>query len=111
MKQKINWKLFSNSIGYKSLKKAVLYDCQARCDKNCFNIMGCHERKIKHKCFHRYCDTFKWIIDKVKHYNHKTGISVVDILDIWEEKRNYWYMNYYQDCNLLRLGKYLSEKP
>lgn len=40
-----------------------------------------------------------WIIDRAKHYEEKTGISYLEIIDAWEEARNYWYMNYYQDCN------------
>lgn len=27
------------------------------------------------------------------------GFHWEDILDGWEESRNYWYMNYYQECN------------
>ncbi|MDN6208500.1 MAG: hypothetical protein L0I96_09445, partial [Lactococcus sp.] len=37
--------------------------------------------------------------DRAKHYEEKTGVSYLEILDKWEEKRSYWYMNYYQDSN------------
>ena len=46
-----------------------------------------------------YCDKFKWIIDRAKHYQEKLGIPWADILKSWEEKRDYWYLSYYQDCN------------
>lgn len=48
---------------------------------------------------HRYQDKFDWVIDRVKHYSEKTGLSAESILDTWEEERNYWFMNFYQDAN------------
>ena len=48
--------------------------------------------------FHDYQGKLDWIIDRAKHYEEKTGIPYLEIIDAWEEKRNYWYMNYYQDC-------------
>lgn len=48
------------------------------------------------KC--EYCDKFKWTVDRAKHYAERTGIPYLDILRSWEERRDYWYMNYYQDC-------------
>ena len=77
---------------------------------NCFNENGCDKHniyggvdnqlvlKVKN-CPHEYCDKFKWIIDRAKHYAEKTGLIWEAILDQWEESRNYWYMNYYQECN------------
>ena len=102
--------------GYESLMKSVKNDCDG--EEGCFNPNGCdHEfyryepakgsdkrftdtvcRSIS-KCTHKYCDTFKWIIDRAKHYEEKTGISWEEILDSWEENRSYWYMNYYQEAN------------
>jgi hypothetical protein len=51
------------------------------------------------KCYHKYCDKYKWVIERAKHYAQKTGIPYEEIIEIWEEDRSYWYMNYYQDCN------------
>jgi hypothetical protein len=48
---------------------------------------------------HDYQATFDWVIDRAKHYAEKTGLQASDILDSWEKKRSYWYMNYYQECN------------
>lgn len=46
-----------------------------------------------------YCNKFKWVIDRAKHYAEKTGLSVDEVLESWEEDRSYWFLNYYQECN------------
>lgn len=46
-----------------------------------------------------YCQKFKWTIDRAKHYEENLGINWEDVLASWEKERNYWYLNYYQDCN------------
>lgn len=51
------------------------------------------------KGWHDYEGKFKWVLARAQHYADKTGIAAADILDSWEKDRNYWYMNYYQDCN------------
>jgi hypothetical protein len=102
--------------GYEKLKAAVERDCNE--GEGCFNPDGCNKEftvmvpaegvmkkytpmvcKVNTKCFHKYCDKFKWVIDRAKHYGEKLGLNWEDILDSWEADRNYWYMNYYQDCN------------
>lgn len=110
------------STGYKSLLISVRKDTNS--GQGCFNENGCdHEfhrtvpqdnyelskigmrtacRRVS-KCQHKYCDKFKWIIDRAEHYSEKTGISASNILDSWEERRGYWYMNYYQDSNQPRI--------
>jgi len=81
--------------GYEKLKLSVENDCN---DGNkCFNPNGCDKHGAK--CFHEYCDKFKWTIDRAKHYGEKLGLNWEDVLNSWEEKRNYWYMNYYQESN------------
>ena len=88
------------STGYESLKAAVEKDCKD--GKDCFNLDGCnnpHPWANGKGCFHKYCDTFKWAIDRAKHYGEKLGLPWEDILDAWERDRTYWYMNYYQDAN------------
>lgn len=83
--------------GYESLKQAVMKDVAD--EENCFNPEGCNFPEDQRcKCCHRYCDTFKWVIDRARHYAEKTGLEAADILDSWEEKRSYWYMNFYQEC-------------
>lgn len=104
------------STGIKSLIRKVKADCDK--EQACFNPNGCNHEFYRSvpsegamktlgntscvrvsKCFHKYCDKFKWIIDRAKHYAEKTGLNWTDILDSWEERCNYWYVNYYQDCN------------
>ena len=102
--------------GIESLSEAVLKDCKG--GEDCFNSNGCDKVRYKDlpqdninlvamgiktkcvaqtKCFHDYCGKYKWIIERAKHYAEKTGKTHLEILEAWEEKRSYWYMNYYQD--------------
>lgn len=88
--------------GYEKLKAAIEHDCNDKGSCGCFNPNGCNvpgHRKDGKSCFHSYCDKFKWVIDRAKHYGEKLGLNWEDILDAWEEKRGYWYMNYYQEGN------------
>lgn len=81
--------------GYEKLSHAVKKDCEERGGVFCPD--GCC--KCNQKCFHDYCNKFKWVIDRAKAYGEATGLNWEDILDSWEDDRSYWYMNYYQDCN------------
>ncbi|HBZ67561.1 MAG TPA: hypothetical protein DEO70_12055 [Bacteroidales bacterium] len=104
--------------GRESLQEAVKRDCSN--GQDCFNENGCNhefyknlpednpeirrmgfETKCVHvsKCSHKYCDKYKWILDRAEHYSVKTGKTTDQILDVWEKDRTYWYMNYYQECN------------
>lgn len=99
---KIDFKKLSKSKGYQKLKKAVLKDCMSNhSSSKCFitsKRKDCGELlKNRNEC--RRCYKFKWIIGRVQHYAHKTGLDPVFLLDKWEEDRSYWYQNYYQDCN------------
>lgn len=80
--------------GYESLKAAVMKDCAG--GGNCFSPEGCSN---KGKCCHNYCDKLVWVVSRANHYAEKTGIAWESILAAWEKNRDYWYMNYYQDCN------------
>ena len=66
--------------GYKSLLQAVEKDCT-------------RDRA------HDYRAKLKWVVDRATHYAEKTGLAACEILNAWEERRDYWYMNYYQDAN------------
>jgi hypothetical protein len=104
--------------GLESFKAAVMKDAAEY--NNCFNENGCdHEFtrmvpqdnpgllkmgftqscKSVSKCSHKYCDKYKWVIDRAKHYAEKTNRTMEQVLEVWETNRSYWYMNYYQDCN------------
>lgn len=91
----------TESKGYKRLKDAVERDIKEQLENKAFdchfNEVGCNNPNCK--CFHKYCDKFKWIIERVNHYAEKLNIPASEILDNLEEQRNYWYMNYYQECN------------
>ena len=50
-----------------------------------------------------YAEKLNWVIDRVLHYAEKLNLSASELLDKWEEKRSYWYMNYYQDCNMPKI--------
>lgn len=104
--------------GIESLKAAILKDTVE--GENCFNENGCdHEftrtvpaepNMLKHgfktscvrvsKCFHKYCDKYKWVMDRAKHYSERNGKSVEEIIKVWEDNRSYSYMNYYQGGNM-----------
>ena len=42
---------------------------------------------------------FEWVTARAEHYAEKTGLTADQVLDAWEENRNYWYLNYYQEAN------------
>lgn len=119
-----NLKIKTMQKGIETLKAAVMKDTIG--GENCFNEKGCdhefhrivpeeNQRLVAmgfktaclcvSKCFHKYCDTYKWVVDRAAHYSEKTGIPVEDIIRVWEENRSYSYMNYYQDCNFPLTGK------
>lgn len=50
-----------------------------------------------------YAEKLNWVIDRVLYYAEKLNLSASELLDKWEEKRDYWYMNYYQDCNMPKI--------
>lgn len=81
--------------GYEKLRAAVTKDCEEA--GGTFHPDGCCN--CGGKCFHKYCDKFKWVVDRAKAYGEATELDWRAILDSWEEDRRYWYMNYYQDCN------------
>jgi hypothetical protein len=104
--------------GIESFKDAVMKDCKQYND--CFNETGCDHEFIRmvpqdnpellkmgmnqscisvSKCSHKYCDKYKWVIDRAQEYAEKTGTTKEKILEVWETNRSYWYMNYYQGCN------------
>jgi len=110
-------------IGTESLLKSVMKDCSE--GSNCFNPNGCDKVRHLHlpednprliamgfttkcvantKCFHDYCGKFKWINDRAELYANICGVTKEDIIKKWEEGRNYWYMNYYQDSKQPLLG-------
>lgn len=84
-----------SAFGISTLFQNVAQDCEK--DGGTLHEAGCV--KCGGKCSHRYCDKFKWVIDRAKAYEKSLGIPWETILYSWEKDRSYWYMNYYQDCN------------
>lgn len=62
-------------------------------------LLAAVEKDASENKLHDYRGKLDWVIARAKHYSEKTGIDVCEILNAWEKDRNYWYMNYYQDCN------------
>jgi hypothetical protein len=83
--------------GIESLAASVQHDCKE--GENCFRPEGCDKGKQSTRCFHRYCDKFKWVLDRAQVYAEAMGVTQGEILTAWESGRNYWYMNYYQESN------------
>jgi hypothetical protein len=93
---KINWKEVSKSPGYKSLKAAYIKD-----------VIEAEEYRAKHGSSSRgkaeFLKRFNWVISRAKHYSHVQGIPLSQVLNKWEAGRDYWWFNYYQDCNQPKL--------
>lgn len=49
--------------------------------------------------FHNYRGKLDWAVNRALHYSEKTGLAPETLLNAWEERRDYWYMNYYQENN------------
>lgn len=89
---KINWKQVAQSPGYKSLKAAYIKD-----------VKESASRKNPMRGKAEYLELFNWVINRAKYYAHHTGMSIEDVLLGWESKRNYWWLNYYQEGNQPKL--------
>lgn len=90
---KVNWKELSATDGYKSLKAAYIFDVKESMKYR--NPMREKSEFIKH---------FQWVISRAKHYACHQGLSIETVLNSWEEKRSYWWLNFYQDCNQPKLN-------
>lgn len=104
------------SKGLEKLIEAVKKDCNE--GNGCFNMDGCDYefyRTVKQddpkmiefgftekcirvsKCTHKYCDKLKWVIERAQQYADALGVTRDEVIDAWENERDYWYMNYYQE--------------
>lgn len=93
---KINWKEVAQSPGYKSLKQAVIDEHNRGA---MFKRRGCSN----YGHGNRYQEKFKFAISRATHYAYKRGVPLEVILNEWEEKRTYNFMNYYGDTNFPKL--------
>jgi hypothetical protein len=78
--------------GYKKLLAAVEHDETTD-----------HDFKTRGRYFHDYRAKLLWTVERAKHYAEKLSLDPAALLDQWESKRTYWYMNYYQDANQPRM--------
>lgn len=44
-------------------------------------------------------EKFDWTVERAQQYADKLGVTREEVLAAWEQDRDYWYVNYYQDCN------------
>ena len=87
----IDWKVVCQSLGYKSLKAAYTKDVQ---DAEATRRRG--HRPMRDKA--KFKKHFDWVISRAKHYAARHRVTLDVILNQWEAGRDYWWLNYYQDC-------------
>lgn len=89
----IDWKVVSQSDGYKSLKAAYERDVQ---DAHKDAQRGRRPMRDKKE----FRKKFDWVIARAIHYAYHKQTTVDVILNQWESKRGWvWYLNHYQECN------------
>lgn len=93
----IDWAALAQTPGYRSLKAAYMADAHRA-------GMSKHPMRTKQELY----KTFRYAIDRAKHYAIRTGRPVSFFLDAWEAQRDYWWLNFYQDA---RQPKLPSGKP
>ena len=93
-------------MGTQGQRKGIILDNKSspgsaplNCDGYRKLIVAVEHDEKKFPCSHDYRGKLEWIVARAKQYAEKTGLAPESILDAWEKKRNYWYMNYYQDAN------------
>ena len=85
----IDWKIVSQSNGYKSLKAAYEQDVQ---NAHKTSQSGCRPMRDKKE----FREKFDWVIARAIHYAYHKQTTVDVILNQWESGRDYWWLNYYQ---------------
>lgn len=88
---KINWKIVAQSYGYKRLKATMIQDIQNAARQ----IQRGHRPMRSKEYFHKH---FNWIINRAKSYSEFYRLPLEFILNDWESKRTYCWLNYYQEC-------------
>jgi len=94
---KIDWKQVSKCDGYRSMKAVVANEAK-------------RNAKWNRKPNERYAKKFNWAINRAKHYAYKfltlnnqiihknsLTLTMIIFLNEWEAKRDYCFLNYYQD--------------
>jgi len=52
-----------------------------------------------------YRRKFQWVLDRARQYAEFCHTDRDTVLEAWENARDYWFVNYYQDCNQPDLEK------
>ncbi|EKO3657438.1 hypothetical protein M3906_000250 [Vibrio metschnikovii] len=97
----VDWKYFSQTKGYKSLKEAYMRDARRA---------GKEARPMRNK--EEFYKKFQWVISRCIHYSQALNKQPWDILDEWESKRDYWWLNFYQESKQPKIRpESISKKP
>lgn len=100
----IDWKHLATTEGYISLKKAYIRDVQGAAKEKQRGRRPMRDKAV-------FLKLFNWVIARAKHYAEFTGRPIHEILNEWEAKRDYWWLNYYQECNQPKLFNSPNIKP
>ena len=87
----IDWKYLATTPGYISLKATYVKAVQDA---------ETHRRRFKSKPMRdkeEYLTHFNWIIGRAKHYAKHRACSLEAVLNEWEAKRDYCWLNNYQE--------------
>ena len=57
------------------------------------------DRDLKNNNMHDYEAKFDWVVERAKLYAEVFDCEYTEVIEVWEEHRNYWYMNFYQNAN------------
>lgn len=88
MNQRINWKVISQSTGYKSLKEAYVRDLMSK-------------RSGRSKAELR--SVFRFAIGRAMHIAHHTNLPLEEILKQLEADRSYWWLGYYTEGKIPKI--------
>ena len=99
--KKIDWKQVAKSPGYISLKEAYIKNVQ---ENQLYINRG--QRPMRDKA--EFLRHFKWVIGRAMYYAHKYDCSITSVLYEWESRRDYWWLNFYQDSRQPKSKKSVS---
>lgn len=85
---KIDWKYLSSTSGYRSLKQCLIYDI----------TKNRRTKKEAYKLFYRVLGEAKKYV-QAKYSPELYSYALASVLKTWEEKRDYWWVNYYSSYN------------
>lgn len=93
---KVDWKEVSKSEGYRSLKAKYIEDVQNNQSRARKGFRSIRDKKELYGYFKR-------AIYLAMKYANKWDMSLSEVLDYWESKRSFCWLNFYQPCYVERL--------